>query len=67
MEQLPDILQTLIFGLAQGGIYALIAVGFTIIFSSTEVVNFAHGEFVMIGALVSYWMIMVLGWPIYLA
>ena len=67
MDQLPDILQTLIFGLAQGGIYALIAMGFTIIFSSTSMVNFAHGEFVMIGAMVSYWFTMQLQWPLWLA
>ena len=67
MNQLADIVQTLIFGLAQGGIYALIAVGFTIIFSSTQVVNFAHGEFVMIGAIVSAWLCVLLGWPLWLA
>lgn len=66
MDQLADIVQTLIFGLAQGGIYALIAVGFTIIFSSTQVVNFAHGEFVMIGAIVSAWLCVLLGWPLWL-
>ena len=67
MNYLADIVQTLVFGLAQGGIYALIAVGFTIIFSSTQVVNFAHGEFVMIGAMVSAWLCVLLGWPLWLA
>ncbi len=54
MEQLPDILQYLFSGLATGSIYAIVAVGFTIIFSSTQVVNFAQGEFVMLGAMGTY-------------
>ena len=57
MGNLPDILQLLFTGLAVGSIYAIIAVGFTVIFSSTQVVNFAQGEFVMIGAMVSYWLV----------
>lgn len=36
-------------GLTIGAIYALIAVGFTIVFSTVRIVNFAHGEFVMAG------------------
>jgi len=54
MQQLPDILQYLFVGLATGSIYAIVAVGFTIIFSSTQVVNFAQGEFVMLGAMGTY-------------
>ncbi len=62
MSHLPDILQSIVAGLAQGSIYAIVAVGFTIIFSCTEVVNFAQGEFVMIGAMTSYGLIAGLGW-----
>jgi branched-chain amino acid transport system permease protein len=54
MESLPEILQNLFSGLATGSIYAIVAVGFTIIFSSTQVVNFAQGEFVMLGAMGTY-------------
>lgn len=54
MPSLPDLLQYLVSGLATGSIYAIIAVGFTIIFSSTQVVNFAQGEFVMLGAMCTY-------------
>jgi len=54
MGLLPDIAQCLFSGLALGSIFAIVAVGFTIIFSSTEVVNFAQGEFVMLGAMLSY-------------
>jgi branched-chain amino acid transport system permease protein len=38
-----------------GGIYALIAVGLTLIFGIMRVVNFAHGEFLMLGMYLAYW------------
>jgi len=44
------ILQILVSGLTSGAIYALIALGFVLIYKSTEIVNFAQGELVMIGA-----------------
>ena len=43
-------LQLLFSGLSLGFIYALIALGFVIIFKATEVVNFAHGAFLLAGA-----------------
>jgi branched-chain amino acid transport system permease protein len=49
------VLQLMISGLAQGSIYAVVAIGFTIVFSTTQVVNFAQGEFVMLGAMITYW------------
>ncbi|MHB9134332.1 MAG: branched-chain amino acid ABC transporter permease [Armatimonadota bacterium] len=67
MDSLPDIVQLLITGLAQGSIYAIVAIGFTIVFSSTEIVNFAQGEFVMLGAMSSYWLVVEHQWPLYLA
>ncbi|QCK87082.1 branched-chain amino acid ABC transporter permease [Phreatobacter aquaticus] len=45
-------LQALVSGLAVGGIYALIALGFSITFTTTKTLNFAQGEFVGIGAFV---------------
>ena len=46
-------LQFLLSGLTAGSIYALTAIGFTIIFNCTQVVNFAQGEFVMLGAMIA--------------
>jgi branched-chain amino acid transport system permease protein len=47
---LSDIIHLSITGLAQGCAYGLIALGFVLIYKATEVVNFAHGEFMMLGA-----------------
>ena len=48
------ILQSIVNGLMMGGVYALIAVGLTLIFGVMNVVNFAHGEFVMLGMVLTY-------------
>jgi branched-chain amino acid transport system permease protein len=52
MSMLPmnDIVHLTVTGLAQGCAYGLIALGFVLIYKATEVVNFAHGEFMMLGA-----------------
>jgi len=47
-----QLLQYLITGLTVGSIYAMVAIGFSIIYNVTEVINFAQGEFVMLGGLV---------------
>lgn len=44
--------QILLSGVAVGAIYALIAIGFTVVFSTMRIVNFAHGEFVMAGGMI---------------
>lgn len=51
METLAPLLQYLISGLTNGAIYALIALGFGIIYNATHIINFAQGEMVMLGAL----------------
>ncbi len=51
MSFFDQILQYLIGGITKGSIYSIVALGFTIIYNSTEIINFAQGEFVMLGAL----------------
>jgi len=50
MLPVNDIVHLAVTGLAQGCAYGLIALGFVLIYKATEVVNFAHGEFMMLGA-----------------
>ena len=50
MLSFDDFVHLAITGLAQGCAYGLIALGFVLIYKATEVVNFAHGEFMMLGA-----------------
>lgn len=54
-------LQLLVSGILLGGIYALAAMGLNLIFGVAKVVNFAHGEFLMIGMYAAYWFSKVLG------
>jgi branched-chain amino acid transport system permease protein len=49
------LLQTLLSGLLIGLIYALVAVGLTLIFGIMDIVNFAHGDFLMLGMYSSFW------------
>ena len=56
------LLQSIVNGLMMGGVYALIAVGLTLIFGVMNVVNFAHGEFVMLGMVLTYLLHHYLGW-----
>jgi len=53
LEKITELLQYFFSGLTNGSIYALIALGFSIIFNATAIINFAQGEFVMLGALVA--------------
>ncbi len=55
------ILQLIINGLLVGGIYALISIGLTLIFGVLEIINFAHGEFLMLGMYASFWLFELFG------
>lgn len=50
---MSDLLQFLASGVTVGAVYALVALGFTIIYNASDVVNFAQGEFVMLGGMIS--------------
>ncbi|MFQ5775956.1 MAG: branched-chain amino acid ABC transporter permease [Kiloniellaceae bacterium] len=56
-------LQLTLSGLAQGAIYALIALSLTVVYRATTIVNFGHGDFVMAGAFVVYVLVIYLGLP----
>src|SRR6201987_1216803 len=53
---LETVIQAVINGLLIGGIYALVSIGVTLIFGVVKIVNFAHGEFVMIGMYISFFL-----------
>ena len=53
--------QLLVNGLVAGGIYALVAVGYTMVYGVLKFINFAHGELVMLGAFVTYTLAVPLG------
>jgi len=67
MERLSEITQFLISGLATGAIYALIGLSFSIIFNSTGIINFAQGEFVMLGGVLTIFCMSALKLPLVLA
>jgi len=56
-----QILQYVLSGITVGSIYAIIALGFTLIFSATEIINLAQGEFVMLGAMVAVFVLAAAG------
>jgi branched-chain amino acid transport system permease protein len=61
------ILQLIFTGLGIGAVYALVALGFVLIFRATNVVNFAQGEFSMVAAYLMVVFAVDLGWPYWLA
>lgn len=52
-----DCLQYLINGVAQGSLYAIVALGYTMVYGIIRLVNFAHGEFLMLGAFCGYFVL----------
>ena len=51
---MTQLLQAVINGVMLGGMYALLVLGFSVIWGVLGVINFAHGEFVMLGALLAW-------------
>ena len=60
-------LQSVLSGVLVGGVYALIGVGLTLIFGVMRIINFAHGELVMLGMYVTWILFTRLGWDPYLS
>jgi branched-chain amino acid transport system permease protein len=56
--------QYLVAGITSGSVYALVGLGFTIIYAVTKIINFAQGEFVMLGGLLSFTLIHSAGLPL---
>lgn len=61
------VLQLLFQGVGIGAVYALVALGFVLIFRATNVVNFAQGEFSMVAAFLMVVFAVDLGWPYWLS
>lgn len=61
---MAELLQFLIAGMKNGSIYALVALGFTIVYASTGAINFAQGEFYMLGGMLGVWFHSAVGLPL---
>ncbi|MDD2585064.1 MAG: branched-chain amino acid ABC transporter permease [Syntrophomonadaceae bacterium] len=62
-----EFLQQIINGLSLGAIYALIALGYTMVYGIINLINFAHGDIMMIGAYVGFFSVSILGSNIWVA
>ncbi len=51
-----DLLQALVYGITIGSVYALVALGYSLIFSTTRIVNFAQGTLVVLGGYLAWWL-----------
>ena len=60
---LIQLLQLSVAGVAQGCVYALVALGFVLIYKATETVNFAQGDLMMLGGFFALTASVILGWP----
>ena len=58
---MSNFLQVLIDGILSGLLYALVAVGLSLIWGVMDVINFAHGEFLMVAMYLCYWLGVILG------
>ncbi len=55
------ILQIIINGILKGGLYALMAIGMSLIWGVMDIINIAHGSFIMLGAFTTYWLFTLFG------
>ena len=54
MSLINNLVEQLINGLRTGSIYALIALGYTMVYGIAKMINFAHGDIIMVGAYALY-------------
>ena len=55
---------TILAGLSVGAVYALVALGYNIVYIGSGTLNFAHANLMMLGVFLAYWGLVVLHWPI---
>ena len=58
-----SVIQSLINGISIGAVYAIIALGYTMVYGIAKMLNFAHGDVIMVGAYISYCVVQYLGLP----
>ena len=58
------VLQYLINGISIGSVYAIIALGYTMVYGIAKMLNFAHGDVIMVGAYISFCVTNYLGLPV---
>lgn len=58
------LLQSVVSGIGSGAIYAVIALGFCVVFKTTRVVNFAHGQYLVVAGIAGSILTRDLGWPV---
>ncbi|MEM4381728.1 MAG: branched-chain amino acid ABC transporter permease [Candidatus Caldarchaeum sp.] len=64
---MSTVIEVLVFGFLISSLYALSAMGFTMIFGVAGVLNLAHGGFVVLGSFIALWAATVMGWNLYLS
>src|ERR1700743_3449452 len=60
-NNMDTFIQQIINGLVLGSVYALVALGYTMVYGIINLINFAHGEVLMVGALTSWTVVVALG------
>ena len=61
------ILRILVFGLQAGAIYALVAIGIALVYKATGILNFAVGQFILLGCYLFFWVAFELDLPFLVA